>query len=133
MKKLLGVLGVLVIVFSPISMAAVNPIDLAGTEWGLAGDVGKAARFIQFRADGRVTGSSGCNRFTGKCAQDGGTLTMGPLATTRMACPPEIMQREQEFLALLGKIRHVDRTNRRLILKDVDGNVLMELIRRDPD
>jgi heat shock protein HslJ len=133
MKKLLGVLGVLVIVFSPVSMAAANPIDLAGTEWGLAVDVGKAARFIQFRSDGSVTGSSGCNRFTGKYAQDGGTLTMGPLATTRMACPPQIMQREQEFLALLGKIRHVDRTQLQLILKDGDGNVLAELIRRDID
>jgi heat shock protein HslJ len=58
---------------------------------------------------------------------------MGPLATTRMACLPEAMEGEQEFLALLGKIRHVDRTNLQLILKDGDGNVLAELIRRDPD
>jgi heat shock protein HslJ len=85
MKKLLSVLGVLAIVFSPVSMAAANPIDLAGTEWGFTGDVGKAARFIQFRSDGRVTGYSGCNRFTGTYVQNGGALTMGPLATTRMA------------------------------------------------
>jgi heat shock protein HslJ len=77
MKKLLSVLGVLAIVFSPISMAAANPIDLAGTKWGLAGDVGKAARFIQFRSDGIVTGSSGCNRFTGTYVQNGDALTMG--------------------------------------------------------
>ena len=133
MKKLLSVVGILVIVFSPVSMGAANPIDLAGTEWGFTGDVGKAARFIQFRSDGRVTGSSGCNRFTGEYAQDGGTLIMGTLATTRMACPPEIMQREQEFLALLGKIRHVDRTNHHLTLKDGDGNVLAELIWRELD
>jgi heat shock protein HslJ len=85
MKKLLSVLGVLAIVFSPVSMAAANPIDLAGTEWGFTGDVGKAARWIQFRSDGRVTGYSGCNRFTGTYVQNGGALTMGPLATTRMA------------------------------------------------
>jgi heat shock protein HslJ len=43
------------------------------------------------------------------------------------------MKREQAFLALLGKIRHVDRTHLQLILKDGDGNVLAELIRRDLD
>jgi hypothetical protein len=31
MKKLLGILGVLVIAFSTVSMAAANPDDLAGT------------------------------------------------------------------------------------------------------
>jgi len=128
MKKLLWAL---VVVLSPLSMAAANPIDLAGTEWALTGDVGKAARFIQFRSDGRVTGYSGCNRFTGTYTQDGGTLIIGTLATTRMACPPEVMKREQEFLALLGKIRHVDRANLQLILKDGEGNVLAELMRRD--
>jgi putative lipoprotein len=85
-------------------MVAANPIDLAGTEWGFTGDVGKAARFIQFRSDGRVTGYSGCNRFTGTYVQNGDALTMGPLATTRMACPPQMMKREQEFLELRSKI-----------------------------
>jgi heat shock protein HslJ len=129
MKKLLSVLCVLAIVFSPISMAAANPIDLAGTEWGFAGDTGKSARFVQFRSEGKLGGYSGCNRFTGTYVQNGNALTMGPLATTRMACPPQIMKREQEFLDLLGKIRHVDRTHLQLILKDGDGNVLAELIR----
>jgi heat shock protein HslJ len=132
MKKLLSVVGILVIVFFPVSMAAAKSM-IWPEEWGFTGEVGKAARFIQFRSDGRVTGYSGCNRFTGKYTQDGGTLIMGPLATTRMACLPEAMEGEQEFLALLGKIRHVDRTNLQLILKDGDGNVLAELIRRDPD
>jgi heat shock protein HslJ len=77
MKKLLGILGGLVIAFSTVSMAAANPDDLAGTEWGLTSDVGKAARFIEFRSGGRVTGYSGCNRFTGTYVQNGDALTMG--------------------------------------------------------
>jgi heat shock protein HslJ len=35
------------------------------------------ARFIEFRSGGRVTGYSGCNRFTGTYVQNGDALTMG--------------------------------------------------------
>jgi len=113
----------------PVSTAAANPIDLAGTEWSFAGDTGKSARFVQFRSDGKLGGYSGCNRFTGTYTHDDDTLTMGPLATTRMACPPEAMKRERGFLALLGKVRYAEATRLKLTLKDADDNVLAELIR----
>lgn len=45
-----------------------------------------------FRADptqGRVEGFAGCNGFTGPYRAGGTTVTFGPLATTRRACPAE--------------------------------------------
>jgi len=108
-------------------------ITLAGTEWGFSEEIGRTARFIQFGSEGRVSGSTGCNRFSGTYNQDGDALTIGTLATTRKACRPEAMKREQQFLALLGKVRHGEGTHIKLTLKGSDGNVLAETVRRDPD
>ena len=114
-----------------ISTAVAGPFNLAGSEWGFAGETGRTARFVQFRADGIVAGSSGCNRFTGAYDQKGDELTMGPLASTRMACPPPIMEREQQFLTMLGNVRYVEADDPKLTFKDGNGEVLAELVRRD--
>ncbi|WP_305092077.1 META domain-containing protein [Prescottella sp. R16] len=39
--------------------------------------------------DGQVSGSSGCNRFSGPVSVGDSTITFGPLASTRMACTDE--------------------------------------------
>jgi heat shock protein HslJ len=61
------------------------------------GETEKSARFVQFRSDGKVGGHSGYNRFTGTYTQEDEALTMGQFATTRMACQPEVMERERQF------------------------------------
>ena len=76
---------------------------------------------------------TGCNHFTGTYTQKDDTLTMGPFATTRMACQPEVMERERQFLAMLTNVRHVEGTHLKLSLKDGNGEVLAQLVRRDPD
>ena len=117
-----------------VSSAAVGgSFNLAGSEWGFAGETDRTARFVQFRSDGIVGGSPGCNRFTGTFTQKGEALTMGPLATTRMACRPEVMEREQQFLTMLGQVRHAEASYLKLTLKDRNDKVLAELVRRDAD
>ena len=133
MKILPSLFGVVVILLIPTSAGGAAVITLAGTEWSFPDDVGKTARFIQFRSEGKVGGFTGCNRFTGSYSQDGDTLSIGPLATTRRACLPEVMKREQQFLAMLGMVRHVEGTQLRLTLKGADADVLAELVRTDPD
>ncbi len=116
-----------------ISSAVAGPFNLAGSEWGFAGETGRTAPFVQFRSDGVVGGSSGCNRFTGTYTQKDEELTLGPLASTRMSCPPEIMEREQQFLTMLADVRHAEADHLKLTLKDGNGEVLVELVRRDAD
>ncbi|AHE53915.1 hypothetical protein NX02_11015 [Sphingomonas sanxanigenens DSM 19645 = NX02] len=53
---------------------------------------------IAFAGD-RVSGTTGCNRFNGSFQLAGDRLTIGALGTTRMACPPPLMQRETVLLA----------------------------------
>ena len=107
-------------------------IKLAGTEWGFPEEVGKTAPFVQFRPDGKVGGSTGCNRFTGTYSQDGSALTIGTLAMTRRACLPEVMRRKERFLEILSKVRQIEANDFKLFLKAADGNLLAELMRRDP-
>lgn len=58
-------------------------------------------------ADGRITGSGGCNRFMGGYEAQGEQLTIGPLASTFMACEPPIMDQESRYLtALQGAQRY---------------------------
>ncbi|MDP1876028.1 MAG: META domain-containing protein [Actinomycetota bacterium] len=56
---------------------------------------------ITFAADGTVSGSAGCNRFAGTYSTDGSAISIGPLATTLMACEENIMNAEATFLVRL--------------------------------
>ncbi len=103
-------------------------LSLAGSEWGMAG----SEQYIQFR-EGRVAGHSGCNRFTGNYQQDGESLKLGPLASTKMACAPDRMQQEQAWFHMLDKVRGFEATHLVLKLKTADGKVIATLQRRDFD
>lgn len=51
----------------------------------------------------RVSGTAGCNRLTGTVQMGAGTVTFGPLATTRMLCAPAVNTQETAFLRFLGQ------------------------------
>ena len=55
-----------------------------------------------FSTDSRVSGSSGCNSYFGRADAKTGTLSVGPLASTMMACQADgVMPQEQRYLAAL--------------------------------
>lgn len=57
---------------------------------------------LVFLRGGRVSGSTGCNRFNGSARVEDGRLVMpDPFAMTMMACPPDLQAAEDRFLALL--------------------------------
>lgn len=91
--------------------AALQNASLTETTWkaqavtingGFSTLIGGTEITIQFGTDGKVAGSSGCNRFTGSYETNGDQLTFGPLATTRIGCAPDIMAQEQGFLNALA-------------------------------
>jgi len=53
--------------------------------------------------DGRISGNSGCNGFGGSYRFARGTLTAGPLISTKMACLGPVMIEEQAIFQLLGR------------------------------
>lgn len=81
-------------------------VDLAGTSWRLEdlagkGVVDRTQTTLTFGPDDQVSGSGGCNRFTGRYERHGDSLSFGPLAATRMACPDAVMNQETGFFAVL--------------------------------
>ncbi len=83
---------------------------------------------IRFAIDGGLSGHGGCNTFTGRYTIDRVTLTFGPLASTRKACPPAIMRRETGFAAALAATRLFMRDGTRLTLKDARGISHLRLV-----
>lgn len=90
----------------PPSDAVVS--DLAGTGWVLE-ELGGANLVdveptLAFGGDGTVSGSAGCNTFSGTYALDGAILSFGPLATTKIACADPTMFVESAFLAAMADV-----------------------------
>ena len=64
---------------------------------------------LAFDGEGRVSGSGGCNRFTGSYTFTDGELSFGPLAGTKMMCPEAVMDQEDRFHRALGAVDRVER------------------------
>lgn len=87
----------------PAAAAAPAPAaSLAGTSWQLVGFTGsdgskvapdeRAKYTLSFQPDGVVVARIDCNRGRGAWKSDApGQLLLGPLALTRMMCPPDSM------------------------------------------
>ena len=66
---------------------------------------GDAAPTLAFDEQGAVSGSTGCNTFSGEVAIDGNALSFGPLVTTRMACAdPAANAQEEAFLSAMERV-----------------------------
>lgn len=74
--------------------------------------------------EGKVEGTTGCNRFTGTADLDAGWMQLRPLAVTEMACvEPERMEREAAWLTALGEARGFVVSPEGLWLMREDGSV----------
>jgi heat shock protein HslJ len=116
-----------------LAALAAQPTTLAGTTWSVAGvNNGKQAVVgvitgteltLQFLADGTLQGSGGCNRFNGGFTQEGKSLRIGRLASTRMACaePEGRMAQEAQFLAALESTATARREGDKLELRTATG------------
>ena len=74
------------------------------------------------RPDHRVTGFSGCNKFSGSWLLEDGRLVIGPLLSTRMACPD--MDSERALLVALDGVVFADITGDVLVITGTDGTEL---------
>jgi heat shock protein HslJ len=126
-----------------LSFIPQTPVPLEGTDWVVesynngAGAVVTpltgtelTARF----ADGHLSGSGGCNTYTAAYTvggavitvvpiTGGGTITIGPAASTLRACvdPPGVMEQETAYLTALPKAEAFRIESDRLILEQQDG------------
>jgi heat shock protein HslJ len=93
---------------------AVVPATLEGTTWVAAEIRGEPTLdgvlgSVSFHAESRASGNSGCNRFQASIEVEQGAVRFGPIAGTRMMCPPAAMDQERRFLAALEGARRLER------------------------
>ncbi len=112
--------------------AAGTPVPLSGPTWHLAsynngnqavvGVVAGTDPTIIFGADGTTWGNATCNQFNGSYDANDGTIRIGPLASTRMACPTtEQQDQETAYLAALEASTTYAITGGTLELRDASG------------
>jgi heat shock protein HslJ len=78
--------------------------DITGVEWHWQGTrmnddtafvpADPSGYTITLGPDGRLTGRSDCNRIMGSYTLAGNRVTIGPLASTRVLCPPGSLERD---------------------------------------
>jgi heat shock protein HslJ len=71
----------------------------------------------------------GCNRLRSHATIANAQITFGPVASTRMACPPPLPEIEGRLVAVLADVRTFKVDDGRLRLLDSQGNVLVHLQR----
>ncbi|MDH4047369.1 MAG: META domain-containing protein [Gammaproteobacteria bacterium] len=128
-----------------VSLKGMRPVaelsasnEITGISWqplSIGGDpiaVGSAMR-LQFGLDGKLTGHSGCNGFSGDYSRDAESVEIGPLGATRMACPDRETTLENRFFDALQRTVTAESRAGRLILSDADGKVLAVLKQATPE
>jgi heat shock protein HslJ len=68
-------------------------------------DIARAT--LVFDADGFVSGGASCNSYRGSYTLTANHITVETIASTRMMCPPALMNQEQQFLEVLAASQSV--------------------------
>ena len=119
-------LGAIVVQAQPGRQMSTGNRSLAGTNWRLAsfGPTGNEENIIpgtrptlNFGEDGRASGSTGCNSFSGTYTVRGDTISFGRMISTKRACLDQrANQQEQLYLTALEQARSFRVTSNRLAL-----------------
>ncbi|GMR10879.1 MAG: META domain-containing protein [Anaerolineae bacterium] len=111
-----------------------EPLSLTGANW-IATRVNNSRGGVQsvvigneitalFSDDGSLSGSAGCNNYSGTYEVDGDSMTIGPLAATEKFCeqPEGTMEQEQDYLAALGTVATWKIDGDQLDLRTAEGS-----------
>jgi copper homeostasis protein (lipoprotein) len=101
-----------------------------GDEPVVTGQNQREAHIVLRSKDRRITGTGGCNSFSGSYEIEGDTIEFGALATTMMACP-EGEDVDLALVAALEKAATFQKTPHHLELFDTDGKSLARFEARE--
>lgn len=117
---------------------AVTPAPLTGHRWlltRLGGEsvISEETPVTALFADGRVTGSGGCNGYFATVDSPGdGRLKVGPAGATRRACATAVMDFEMRYLAALSQVDAWEREEERLLLSGAAEDLLFTATPLEP-
>jgi len=113
-------------------------MSLVGTTWQIedidrSGIVDRSMVTLQFPEEGRVAGSTGCNRYFGSVAIENGRLSFSQMGSTRRACVPALMEQEQRFLQAMQRVSSYWIDEGLLFLSDENGEERLRGVGIDAD
>lgn len=119
-----------------LTMTADVAVGLVGTHWvarnynngrgGVQTLISGTEITIEFRDDGGLSGSAGCNRYKAVYTLDGDSLSIGPAMTTRKMCatPDGLMEQEARYLESLGAVATYHIESKVLELRTESGSLV---------
>ncbi len=122
-----------------LEYAAIKSITLENTDWeslginnGRAGVVSNITTKLSTAklAKGKISGNTGCNRFSAMYKINGNRITIGPVRTTRKHCaePDGIMEQEQQYLQALSQAYTFKLSSTRLEFRANNGSLQVSYI-----
>lgn len=118
--------------------ASASALELNGTRWRLSDYLSPDGALFTVPAaitplaefkDGTLTGNAGCNTFSASYTIEGDVITLGPAASTKMACEEPIASVENAYLAALSVIDKVAiLENGKLQLWDSEGKTTLAFL-----
>jgi len=128
--------GKTILTYSTVPPYEMTPAPLTNTTWFLNSLVDKTGQIwgpvptnpisLQFTNDGKVTGNSGCNSYSGAYTMSGNSINISGFAVTLMYCgEPGVMTLEQTYLAVLPMMKVYKISGDQLTLSDGTGNITM--------
>ncbi len=126
------------------TLVRLAPIDegIRGVTWVLTGIhdgkngftsvLGDVVITLLLDDDGRLSGNSGCNRYTASYTFTTSGLEIGAPAVTRMMCPEPVMAQEARYLGWLTEVEShrvsIGRSGRSLDLENAAGMRLLQFV-----
>jgi heat shock protein HslJ len=78
---------------------------------------------------GHISGSAGCNAYSGVYIAEDGSVRFSELASTDAACAPQIMTHEEAYFAILAVVSDYETTTTRLTMSEESGLFSAVLLR----
>jgi heat shock protein HslJ len=142
MKNLFAFLIIMVFVSCDSAKESTSVGDsIVGKHWTLVelngeavqqGKLNREAHMILDQAEKRVTGSGGCNSFFGSYGLSGSNvISFSNMGATKMACPDNVMQVEQQLFQAFGNTNEITVRNDTLSLLKTGGSPLAKFVVND--
>jgi len=125
MKKILYLIMFL------LSIVSANSEDKAQiNHWKLinsSSDSNKFIPYIKFDINNtKISGFSGCNRFSGAYRVQNETIKFSPFASTRMMCPENQMNMEMDFFKKVASVKSFTITKSTLKFFNIEKKMVLE-------
>jgi heat shock protein HslJ len=136
--RLRNAAGKVVLKFKPLSVPALTSgvWEARGINNGLGGVVSimhHTEITMEFTEAGTVSGSSGCNTYSGQYKTEGHLISFSPMSKSGNLCtdPQGIMEQEMDFLQALGNVTMFSFNKNALVLLDKNGSVQVSFVLKD--